>query len=124
MKEELQTQLISSLDKVQEYIEASEGFILEQAPLVAQEIVLSGRIQYGAIIVGLTVILIPLYTAILTCLFKYWRKSEEDGFLCASAIIGIIAMFPTAFMFDAVHRGIIPFFAPRLYLLREISDLL
>jgi hypothetical protein len=124
MKEELQSRLINSLDKVQEYVEATESFVLEQAPLVAQEIVLSGRLQTGVIVVTFTLIIIAMLTVSAKCYNRYLKNTKDDGYVLVSVVMGLGSGLASMPLINALYEGVIPFFAPRLYLLQEISKLL
>ena len=125
MKDELQKRLISSLDKVQEYIEATEGFV---APLVAQEIIAYGKVC--SVWTMLCLILVTLILGIISIYF--WLLSRQHSpvsatrFDCvASSVLAGFASF--CFGLAAiclVPLAMKPWIMPRLYLIQEIGKLL
>jgi len=129
VKEELQTRLLSSLDKVQEYIEATEEFVAEQAPLVAQEIILAGRITHCWFLF-LAIIAIGIGIWIARICVKENNKIPEDrhndGAWIAGSIVSIVAALGVCAVFSAtmVPQIVNVWFAPRLYLIQEIGKLL
>ena len=134
MNEELKTRLVESMDKVQEYVEATGDFILEQAPLVAQEIVQLGRVSttFQAVCFAAGALFSYLIYR------KLWKKYEAsqvsepvDGAVAvcheyAVAGVGfwIGSMTLTVFALINTKEALLPWLAPRLYLLQELAKLI
>ena len=130
MNEELSERLVASLDKVQEYIESTEDFVIEQAPLIAQEIVMLGRLE------SVWHVLCPLFASIIlvvasVLLFKWACRCYEEQYAMGEgpavaslviSVIGSIAFF--AGSISQIHCTFEPWFAPRVYLLHEIAKML
>ena len=134
MNEDLKARLIESMDKVQEYVEATGDFVVEQAPLVAQEIVQLGR-------VATTFQALCFAAGALFCYLIYrklWRafvdsepseeESEKNGKLSPCyeyAVAGVIfwgvSMGLTVFSLINIKSALLPWLAPRLYLLQELK---
>jgi membrane-associated HD superfamily phosphohydrolase len=125
MNDQITERIVGSLDKVQQYIESAEGFVLEQAPQVAQEIVLSGRIQAAFTIVVVTLLTLIVLTFAGIC----WRVHiklgcpDDSGWLLLTLISLVVSVCMSMMPITASYSAIIPFFAPRLYLLQEIAKL-
>lgn len=131
MKEELSERLIASLDKVQEYIEATEDLVIEQAPLVAQEIITLGRIEsvwgvVGSLIIG---IICAVCCLVMSKQFIVGLKEDRAEFpqtvtmlaAMVSFILGTISLIVSVCSIDYLFE---PWFAPRVYLIHEIGNLL
>jgi hypothetical protein len=124
MNEQIAERIVGSLDKVQHYIDSAEGFVLEQAPLVAQEIVLIGRTQ-----AAVTVACFVFASLAFAGMFVYSRKQCRDcgdmsDWPIASFIIGLGTVASCGMTMLTLNIAILPFLAPRLYLLQEVSKLL
>jgi len=136
MKEELTERLMMSLDKVQEYIESTEDFVIEQAPLVAQEIITLGRVEsawqvvcpaiISVVALALSVICIRRALAIFRGEVKSGTKEQKPGEPtmvtgvisgAVSIVVFLIAIFHIVDVFE-------PWVAPRVYLINQIKDML
>lgn len=127
MQDELQKRLISSLDKVQEYIEATEGFVVEQAPLVAQEIIAYGKVC--SVWAMLCLILVALIFCIASIIYRkaYLKedgRGEKDAYLMCTVVCSVGCCFISVLTFCLVPLAMKPWIMPRLYLIQEISKLL
>lgn len=131
MKEELSQKLLESLDKVQEYIDATEDFVTEQAPLIAQEIIMLGRLEsLWPVICGGTIGLVGLIAAFF---LARWAKGSADRGESAE-LFGVWSVFSITsgaasfagmmHCLSRVDNMFEPWFAPRVYLLHEIARLL
>jgi hypothetical protein len=125
MKEELQERLVSSLDNIQEYIEATEEFVVEQAPLVAQEIISLGRHQALFGICGWVLSATVMTSLAIFCWVSWWRRGARDeGFQVGSIVASAVAVPLWLGALLMTYTSLVPLLAPRLYLLQEISKLL
>ena len=117
MEEELKQKLI-------EYVEATGDFVTEQAPLVAQEMLYFGKMQ-GALYIIATLMVIVLTATASAFFFRMYKDNEhEEGWVgigIISAVISTTCFF--AFVAEFLNN-IQPWIAPRLYLLKEIGDIL
>jgi hypothetical protein len=124
MNDKVAEHIVDSMDKIQQYIDSTEEFVLEQAPLVAQEIVTLGQMQGALTVVCFVIATLLMSTLCMYCIFKNkdsgplsdWELPMVfSGIATAGAALGVMVSFSCA---------LVPFFAPRLYLLREVSKLL
>lgn len=124
MKEEIE----QSLDKILEWAEAGEGFVLEQGPLVAQEIVAwtfwrGVLIGVPCVAVAVVIVAIGLWRAYL------FTKSECEvdrtmGTFFALAIAGVLALGPALGAAETIPNAIKAAVAPRLVIIEYLSSLL
>lgn len=120
IKEELQARLATSLDKVTEYIEATGDFVIEQAPLVAQEIINLGQVQAT---IKVTAIMIALLLTTSFSLYSWWRfhKSDSECWIMMGILSGVSAIFALTCMCVSIYEAVVPFIAPRVFILHEIQ---
>ena len=124
MDEQLKELTTAGLSKALEYIETAEGFVVEQAPLLVQEILAFGMAE--ACITA--VILVVLASGLGYGTYRLVKVAVKDGAEEAAFIIGLlgggasigslIAFFSEVFTIAKIT------FAPRLYLLQELKELL
>ena len=120
--------ITQNLDKIQHYLDATGNFVAEQAPLVVQEMITLGRTQAVIAVVGALI-------ALAVCIaLAFWAKAkarkgaledpENDGWFVLSVIgFGASSIF-TVVTFTTLCHGLLPWIAPRVYLLHEIKNLL
>ena len=123
MEETLSTLTEQGLAKALSYIEATEHFVIEQAPLLVQEVLAYGLVSN----VMAALIYSVMGVAIGYGVYKGCKVANEDqcdeaafmiGILGGGTVIGLaIALVQDAFVIAKIV------FAPRLYLLETLSDL-
>lgn len=121
MNEETKKLLHDYLTKILEGAERGADFVMEQAPEVAKEIVAYGRAVETAYVVGfLLAVLIPI--AIAPWAIRKLRQidNEAAGF---AAFLMIPALLGTLSLFQCLSEFMKVWFAPRLYLIEYIKDL-
>ena len=113
------------LSQLKEYLEASESFVVQQAPLVAQEVILAGRLQ-SSLALGASVVALVLFAFVAVKAMKIAHKGRENCELFfLGGGVGIIgAGFSLLGIALNAHWAILSWFAPRMYVLQELSDLL
>lgn len=129
------------IDEVVLYLNATEEFVTEQAPLLAQEIIRHG-IWWNLIValfwsVPLIIIIITGYGIFRELIRRYKNYSAEprvrpytDGEdavgLCALIIVVsiLLCLYPIIAVCSHTGDGIRALIAPRLYILEEIGKLL
>ena len=115
------------LEKILEYLEAAEGTVVDQAPLVAQEIITLGRWNAG-LSVG-----IPAVIFLVSFCYFWWHRKRtvlafenEDNpvHILAAIISGIGALAGGMIALFEIPKMLTPFLAPRLYVIKVIRELL
>ena len=117
-----------SLDKLLEYVESAEVFVVEQAPLVAQDILTRPLVDatylVACVLGGGLVLAISFYRG-AKC--EWW--SSEDSFeeyvvvitiICALFALVILAPLLLLETSEVLHAH----FTPRLYLLERLRNML
>ena len=122
MTEELSTLTEQGLAKALTYIEATESFVVEQAPLLVQEVLRYGLFNslFWAVFWAVA------FGGVIWCAVKVHKMMQGDG---DDAFLGVaIGIFPGGGclagcfgnLFEAAKISI----APRLYLLEKLDSLL
>ena len=121
MNDQLQTQLANILTSISTGIQATGSFVLEQLPDVAQQALVYGRITNT---IGLVVALILL---VVTISYIRWvrRLSYNDyGPRDVPIILAMMgALITTIALGAAVPATVLVWFAPKLWLLQQFSQL-
>lgn len=123
-----------ALEKVLKWVEASEAFVVEQAPLVVQEIILFGRVRAAITMVICVIIVAALIANSIYASRKAAKlMPEEDaddpftrGVAYAfSALISGLSLLPvSAFILSGWPMWMKPFVAPRLYVIQQIAEMI
>jgi len=134
MKAELQSQvdpvkerLIESLDKIQQWVESTEEFVIEQAPLVAQEILRMGRIQSVYEVVAWALVAVVSFFVCRKCIRSVTADPDSDAapfYGVGAVLIGLVSGAASFAVLCSIQSALTPWFAPRLYILQEIGKLL
>lgn len=112
-----------ALQKVLQWVESAEGFVVEQAPLVAQEVIARAYVTLGLKFAICVFALLLLVMA--AAYFIYLAKREHEPPYAAVGIIGgiILGVFPFIEGASAVMQLASVYFAPRLYVIEQLSNL-
>ena len=127
MDEELEQRLVKGLDKISEWVESSESFVSQEAPLVAQELLAWG-------IWGNVVMLLAAGIVFVVCwvvrnrMRAHYRILVEERRDPTGAEIGVLVaticqialLFPFVSCIFEITRVVV---APRVYILQRIGDL-
>lgn len=125
MNDAAQLELTKWITGLRETAEKVNGFVLEQAPEVAKEIIMVGRAWHTSVFVACLTALIVL---------AVWTRRHWDDFgrgfgavpnaWTLGALLSFFGM-PTlfAFVFIEFTHVITAWFAPRLYLIGELAEL-
>lgn len=129
------------IDEVVLYLNATEEFVTEQAPLLAQEIIRHG-IWWNLIValfwsIPLIIIIIIGYKLLIQLAQRYkncnaeprvrpYIDGEDTVGLCALIIVVsiLLCLYPIIAVCSYTGDGIKALIAPRLYILEEIGKLL
>lgn len=125
MDEQMKERLAESMDKVLGYVEQGADFAVEQAPLVAQEIVTWG-IAEGVISV---VVATPLLCVVVFVLKRIWTRKEDRHFdeidaAFATFFTLLAGVLPAILFCTGLFQAAKALLAPRLYILEQIGRLL
>lgn len=131
MNEELEQRIVDSLDKVAQYVEATETFAAEQAPLVVEEIIRWGWIKELPEVVVLFCLGIALAVASFIVYSKYKKKDVKAmtgdqvfgwhaGFWGPMATALLVWGIMIVELFDVAR----PLIAPRLYVIEVLRRML
>lgn len=126
MNEELQAKMIKYFGGLENAVEKTMDFTVEQAPLVVQDIITWGIVS-SLITVALLILLIVVSRFLIKKLVAIVVEGvqEEDKKFAAVAIWGIycvLAAIPTTISIQESLTAAKAYFAPRLYVLEEIKD--
>ena len=127
MTPDIETVTTEALTKVMDWAEAAEGFAVDQAPLLAQEIIRLGIVEC---VLGLSIYVTLVITTALFALYSWKRsngaqtsfKSENWSILMGLSIVASGGFAITAMAY--VGWLLKPLLAPRLYLLQELAKLM
>ena len=124
MEELLKELATTGLSKALEYIETAESFVVEQAPLLVQEILMFGLADACLSAFILLVLVVGLGYGT----YRVVKLAIKDGADEAAFILGLCggggAIGCTIGLFQCVFTIAKITFAPRLYLLQELKALL
>jgi hypothetical protein len=124
MNEQLQKELAAWLGKLREAADAGGSFVMEQAPLIVQEKVTYGRVMEP-------ILLVAVLLGAVFCVWAFrkgWHYEKSDymddfgGVICIVSAIGC-AIFTIVSTVQA-HNVAKAWFAPRLYVLEWLAELL
>lgn len=133
MNPELQKELALWLSSIRETGQLATGFVLEQAPLVVREKVIYGRVWSSLLLVVAVVCVVVAVRFSRRGWARYLNgvgnKAGHDVWLevpgAGQAVIGgVVAFFLCAAALESARIATMAWFAPRLYILEWISDLL
>jgi hypothetical protein len=125
MSETKTDRLFNGMAEIVEWIkqtaESAGGFIMEQAPLVAQEIIIFGRVKYTMLaILSLLAILAGCYA--IKELMKGGHETGKETVLSLVALFGSVLGIVS--FLSCIATCIKTWVAPRLYLIECLGDLI
>lgn len=128
MTNEIGQKLTEHAGEIMEWVKAVKEFSLEQAPLVCQEIIWAGTLQYG-MTAAFTFLLASFSFTIAFFMGKEMkaqskRKEEVDSTIASFVFSLTFGILFSCFTSVAVYRLLITIFAPRYYILQKLGDLL
>lgn len=134
MNPEIETRIVESWDAISAWAQQGGEFLAEQAPLVAWEIVAYGR-AYNTSTVAVCVLALVAYAVWVRIAWSIAKRSAEKNHgtpdedlmvpLCIGTfVLGFATIIPS-FCGLASHAepAIKAWFAPRLYVLEYVADL-
>jgi len=142
MEEEIKSKLssigVEALQGLLEWTKAANEFAVDQAPMLAQEIV-SWGITRGIILAVVNVAFMAIMTLFVAWLYKislvFWGTRDKDDCFEQAMILGIgwavvsiVGVILFCICFSEMCQGVIQSFyattAPRLYIIETLSKLL
>jgi len=116
MNEELQKRLVESIDKIVAFIERAGGFAIDQAPLVAQELLKRDAFYAWLVVISMVVIIVlcagvAIYDTVVT------HDGDPTFYATLVAIIPCVALFINVHTLVSIHL------APRVYLIENLAAL-
>ena len=121
MNDQLQIQLANILASISTGIQATGSFVLEQLPDVAQQAVVYGRITNT---IGLVVALILLVVTISHIRWARRLTYNDYGRRDGPITLAVVGVFlTTTALYAAVPATVLVWFAPKLWLLQQFSQL-
>lgn len=128
MNEELQSRLVASMDKVEGYLQSTEAFAVEQAPLVVQEILITPWIDFSFVAtIFLLLNGISYFKLIPMCKKMFEPNGLTDSnapvILLSAAYTIIVGIISTIELFKNSHDVMTATLTPRLYILEQLTNL-
>lgn len=132
MNETAQQLITDAGAKVLEYLEATEGFAVEQAPLLAQEIVRYGIWWHGGLAcvfaVSFLMAAVVFLWAIRGTVKNKWTGDGQwcvkDAYIIGCALSGVWMVIGLSVTLAEMSCLLKALLAPRLYIIEQISGLL
>lgn len=123
MKEELQSKLVEILTSIQTAAGKASDFAMEQLPDIAQSYAAYGRAwaSFEMAVAGLLL----LCALIGNFFFVRWMKRDDAWEASPALIVAVPATGALAFwMLETTRSAFFVWFAPKVWLLKEIATLL
>jgi hypothetical protein len=123
-------QLNRSLELFNEFAEKGIDFVMEQSPLLCEEIIVRAQIiSLSQIFICLLIVL-----ALLCAAIKAWRnkealdittQNERNGFaFCLGLVFILCSIMPIGFIMEGFYTFVVSTFTPRLYLFEYFRKLI
>ena len=124
MDEQLKDLATTGLSKAIEYIETAESFVVEQAPLLVQEILMFGLVNACISAFILLVLVLGLGYGTYRVVKAAVKDHADDAAALLGLLGGCVTIGCTVGFFKYVFTIAKITFAPRLYILQELKSLL
>lgn len=128
MKEELQGKLVEILTSIQTAAGKASDFALEQLPDIAQSYVTYGRVSsLAGVLIGTAVLIgVLLFARWLWALNKAaGYRNEPIGLnVFGGMTAAFVAVFGAVLLISSLNTALLVWFAPKVWLLKEIATLL
>jgi hypothetical protein len=127
-KEQVNKLIVDYSGELLKWVQAGGEFVKEQTPLLCQEIIKIGQINSIFDIV-LGSICIIAFIFILKKSAKVFKEDDEEtprsiGCIISCVVFGIGSIVSVVIIIISVYTLLMTIFAPRLYLLQQIKELL
>lgn len=120
---ELKQRLIDSLDKVEEWVRAGEGFAKEQAPLVVQDIVNWGVWGYGVMAIAAAVGIVACLVVAYISFKKSYDRYDVDGWFIVAMIASVATILLSTSLTFTIQVTLKASITPRVYVLEQLGVL-
>lgn len=117
MKDELQSKLVEVLTSIQNASAQAADFTMEQLPDIAQSYVAFGLVSSIIWAVACLVAFVAFWSLII----KGEEEGCHDGFLYVFG--GLFSLFPLVFGLLNLQSAILAWYAPKVWLLKEIASM-
>lgn len=117
MKDELQLKLVEILTSIQKATATASDFKMEQLPDIAQSYVTYGLVS--SLVWG--VVCLVAFVAAWYVIIKVEEEGCHDGFLYVFG--GLFSLFPLVFGLLNLQTAFLVWFAPKVWLLKEIASM-
>lgn len=127
MKEQLQDKLVEILTSIQGTIGKANDFAGEQLPEIAQSYMIYGRIGET---VSLLIAAAGLFAVVWMTVRTYRLALRPEGVFddmpppLAFLFGGLLGMLPFMYFIDKIQTFLLVWFAPKVWLLKEIATIL
>ena len=115
------------LTYIKDGIESGGEFVMEQAPLLVQEIVLYGRVKWTVFCFALmSIVAFAVYSWVRrgTIYKAYENADDDDSFFPRMLVSSVAGLMAAGFLFPSAESLIRAWLAPRLYVLEFVRQLL
>ena len=127
MDEQVRGELVRWLTAIGDRAGQAEDFVIEQAPLVAQEIVTWGVVGGLTRAAGCLLILIGQIMLLRICLRPasgIKKENDRTPAKVAAWVLMLVCMIaPAVGTFDGVSGSVKAYVAPRLFLIHQLTDI-
>lgn len=126
----LEKKAIESIEEISGWIEQGKDFVVEQAPLVVQEMIHWGMAEC-VFWIGLGSILCTA-SIVAVLIMRRWIKSQTEGLtndergccFIISAICAATFLANSVIIFTNIYYLCFIYFAPRLYVMEELARIM
>lgn len=125
MNPDIVEKLNESAEKLLDYVEQTGDFVVEQAPLVVQEMITWGITHCVFWIIIVSIVLLPII-AICGYFFRIGVKDDWDVDYCipSGMVGGVSLIFWFLVIASNIYDLLYIYFAPRLFILDQLKGLI
>lgn len=121
MNEQLQNKLAEILGQIASGVKAAGDFTLTQLPDIAQQYVIYGRVSETFF----TVMALILLAVWVRGIIWFWKKADDTDEYAIILFVGSGGGFTlAAFSLISLNHALLVWFAPKVWLIKEIAGLL